>query len=75
MQNESFQRKLVDHLSNLGNQLLGEDIDKSRSDSILSALDYFRLGVKYLIFDLEATRRENKFLRRLLDEIRDQQAE
>lgn len=75
MQNESFQRKLEDHLSNLGNQLLNEDIDKSRSDSIMSALDYFRLGVKYLIFDLEATRRENKFLRRLLDEIRDQQAE
>ena len=32
------------------------------------SLDYLRLSVKYLVFDLEATRRENKYLRGLLDE-------
>lgn len=31
------------------------------------SLDYLRLSVKYLVFDLEATRRENKYLRNLLD--------
>ncbi len=33
------------------------------------ALDYLRLSVKYLVFDLEATRRENAYLRRLIEEI------
>ena len=32
------------------------------------SLDYLRLSVKYLVFDLEATRRENRYLRRLLDQ-------
>ncbi len=31
------------------------------------SLDYLRLSVKYLVFDLEATRRENDYLRRLLE--------
>ncbi len=31
------------------------------------SLDYLRLSVKYLVFDLEATRRENQYLRRLLE--------
>ena len=30
-------------------------------------LDYLRLRVKYLTFDLEATRRENQYLRRMLE--------
>ena len=30
------------------------------------SLDYLRLNVKYLVFDLEATRRENQYLRQLL---------
>lgn len=32
------------------------------------SIDYLRLSVKYLVFDLEATRRENAYLRRLLEE-------
>lgn len=32
------------------------------------SLDYLRLSVKYLVFDLEATRRENRYLRRMLDQ-------
>jgi hypothetical protein len=30
------------------------------------SLDYLRLSVKYLVFDLESTRRENEYLRRML---------
>lgn len=32
------------------------------------SLDYLRLSVKYLVFDLEATRRENQYLRNLLSD-------
>jgi septal ring factor EnvC (AmiA/AmiB activator) len=31
------------------------------------SLDYLRLAIKYMVFDLEATRRENSYLRRMLD--------
>lgn len=31
------------------------------------SLDYLRLSIKYLVFDLEATRRENEYLRKLLE--------
>ena len=31
-------------------------------------LDYLRLSIKYLVFDLEATRRENGYLRKMLEE-------
>lgn len=32
------------------------------------SLDYLRLSLKYLIFDLEATRRENQYLRKMLEQ-------
>lgn len=32
------------------------------------SLDFLRLSVKYLVFDLEATRRENTYMRQLLDQ-------
>jgi len=31
-------------------------------------LDYLRVCIKYQTFDLEATRRENQYLRKLLEE-------
>ena len=31
------------------------------------SIDYLRLQIKYLLFDLEATRRENHYLRQLLE--------
>jgi hypothetical protein len=40
---------------------------KKTINSLQESLDYLRLSVKYLVFDLEATRRENQYLRRLLD--------
>ena len=32
------------------------------------SLDYLRLSIKYLVFDLEATPRENGYLRKMLEE-------
>ena len=37
-------------------------------DRLHESLDYLRICVKYHLFDLEATRRENKYLRNLLEE-------
>ena len=34
------------------------------------SLDHLRLSVKYMVFDLEATRRENVYLRKLVEQIR-----
>jgi len=34
------------------------------------SLDYLRLSIKYMVFDLEATRRENIYLRKLVEQIR-----
>lgn len=42
-------------------------IQKSLGE-LQESLDYLRLSVKYLVFDLEATRRENGYLRRLIEQ-------
>jgi len=39
-----------------------------RIGKLQETLDFLRLGVKYLAFDVEATKRENAYLRKLLDE-------
>ena len=41
---------------------------KDSMEQLQSSLDYLRVSVKYILFDLEATRRENKHLRQLLEE-------
>ena len=35
--------------------------------NLQESLDYLRLSIKYLVFDLEATRRENTYLRKMID--------
>lgn len=40
---------------------------KADGVSIDSTLEQLRLQVKYLVFDLEATRRENRYLRQMLE--------
>jgi hypothetical protein len=40
---------------------------KKTVGELQDSLDYLRLSIKYLVFDLEATRRENAYLRKLLD--------
>lgn len=42
-------------------------LKKTVSD-LQESLDYLRLSIKYLVFDLEATRRENGYLRKMLEE-------
>jgi len=49
-----------------------EDIKRSVR-SLQESIDFLRMGIKYLLFDLEATRRENGQLRKMLE--RDQNNE
>lgn len=44
-----------------------EEIKKTVT-SLHDSIDFLRLSIKYLLFDLEATRRENKHLRKMLEE-------
>jgi nitric oxide reductase activation protein len=46
---------------------------KKTIGELQDSLDHLRLSVKYLVFDLEATRRENKYLRSLIDSKNDGQ--
>lgn len=41
---------------------------KATVTSLHDSIDYLRLSIKYLLFDLEATRRENEYLRKMLEE-------
>ena len=44
-----------------------EQLKKSVS-AIQESIDFLRLGIKYMLFDLEATRRENAYLRKMLEQ-------
>lgn len=46
----------------------GHDLLQTKLGNLQQSLDSLRLGLKYLIFDLEATRRENNELRKRLDQ-------
>lgn len=83
MDDKTFQAKFTD-LMNLIRELPGEqrthleklaEETRHRRDRIQQSvgelqesLDHLRLSVKYLVFDLEATRRENAYLRRLIEQ-------
>ena len=41
---------------------------KETIGKLQETLDFLRLSTKYLVFDLEATRRENTYLRKMLEE-------
>jgi len=43
---------------------------KKTVNDLQESLDYLRLSIKYLVFDLEATRRENSYLRKMLEQDR-----
>lgn len=83
MDEDTFQTKfneLIEKINELPHEQRGrlEDLAreaKTRRDRIKTSvaelqesLDYLRLSVKYLVFDLEATRRENAYLRRLVEQ-------
>ncbi|MCC6580532.1 MAG: transcriptional regulator [Phycisphaeraceae bacterium] len=44
-----------------------QKLRKTVSD-LQESLDYLRLSIKYLVFDLEATRRENTYLRKMVEQ-------
>ena len=83
MDEQTFQTKfneLVDKIKDLPagqrGQLedLAEETKQRREriqqsvNELQESLDYLRLSVKYLVFDLEATRRENVYLRKLIEQ-------
>lgn len=43
------------------------DIKRS-VDQMQENIDFLRLWIKYMLFDLEATRRENAYLRKMLEQ-------
>lgn len=83
MDEQSFQDRLAELMEkikrlpdNAGREEAPAADPKGQRDRIQAAigelqdsLDYLRLSVKYLVFDLEATRRENAYLRRLVEQI------
>ena len=42
-----------------------QDKLKRSVDNLQESLDYLRISVKYILFDLDATRRENAYLRKM----------
>ena len=57
-----------DRLTNLADEARQRHgrMQKTVAD-LQDSLDYLRLSIKYIMFDLEATRRENSYLRKLLE--------
>ena len=83
MDDHAFQAKLNELVEEIGSipakerQKLIMLVNKSQKNqkkirksvaSLQESLDYLRVTIKYMIFDLEATRRENKYLRKLLED-------
>jgi len=83
MEEKHFQMKLAELMSEIttlpaGERAKLEDLaaatqsrhNKLRKtvNNLQESLDYLRLSIKYLMFDLEATRRENNYLRKMLEE-------
>lgn len=82
MNEQDFQNKLSELLQQIGElpspekeqlQVLADDAQdrhhkmRKTVNELQESLDYLRLSIKYLVFDLEATRRENQYLRKLLE--------
>ena len=83
MNEENFQRKLAELVAEIQTlpagergklELLAEQTRerhkqlKETVTSLQESIDFVRLSIKYMLFDLEATRRENEQLRKMLDD-------
>ncbi|MEM1354243.1 MAG: transcriptional regulator [Planctomycetota bacterium] len=83
MDEKTFQTKLADLMGEISSlpkaerekltQLAAQTRDrhdkmKKTVGELQESLDYLRLSIKYLVFDLEATRRENQYLRQMLED-------
>ncbi len=81
MDETTFQKRLAELLSEIASlpasqrsklELLVADTKKrheqlrASASNVQDSLDYLRVAIKYLLFDLEATRRENSYLRKML---------
>ena len=88
MDEVTFQQKLSELVKEIGTlpasqrkklELLAQETKqrhielKKSVTNLQESLDYLRLSIKYLLFDLEATRRENSYLRQLLEDSDKQQ--
>jgi septal ring factor EnvC (AmiA/AmiB activator) len=82
MNEQDFQQKLGDLIEQIGGlspdkrESLTKLADETKErharmkktvTELQDSLDYLRLSIKYVLFDLEATRRENQYLRKLLE--------
>lgn len=83
MNEETFQRKLAELIAEIGTlpqgerdklELLAEQTRKRHRQlketvsGLQDSIDFVRLSIKYMLFDLEATRRENEQLRKMLED-------
>ncbi len=83
MDENLFQKKLAELVQEIGAlpeseraklEVLAEESKQRQKklkrtvSSLQDSIDYLRLSIKYLLFDLEATRRENGYLRKMLEE-------
>ncbi len=83
MDEDTFQKKLAELVAEIGTlppeerarlQVLAQQTKQRHDDlkktvySLQESLDFLRLSIKYLVFDLEATRRENAYLRKMLEQ-------
>jgi hypothetical protein len=83
MDEAAFQKKLAELLSQIETLPESErdrlralaaetkqrhDLIKKSVGSLQESIDFLRLWIKYLLFDLEATRRENNYLRKMLEQ-------
>ena len=58
-----------DRLRKLAEETKGRHEEIKQSVKTLQeSIDFLRLGIKYMVFDLEATRRENGYLRKMLEQ-------
>ena len=56
-------------LRELAEETKARHADIKRSVSAMQEnIDFLRLWIKYMLFDLEATRRENQYLRKMLEQ-------
>ncbi len=83
MDEGTFKRKLSELVAEIGTlpegereklALLAEETKQRHKElkktvsNLQESIDFLRLAIKYLLFDLEATRRENSYLRKMLEE-------
>ena len=83
MNEDTFQKKLAELVREIGTlppgerkrlESLAEETKQRHKElketvgNLQESIDFLRLSIKYLLFDLEATRRENAYLRKMLEE-------